>query len=133
MNARLISAALFVSTLVHAQAPSGWSDVQQKGFAFLMAQHKDGAFGAMGRPDVGITALCLAAMESKPREMRTEQEISWLRRGVEEHGCIEYARDVAHAMAGAAMHEGTHVYRDLPDSRDKRFLEALPRWVLARA
>jgi len=69
----------------------------------------------------------------KPRETRSQREISWLRDGVESYGCIDYAREVAHAMAGAAIHEAAQVYRDLPESRDKRFLEALPRWVLARA
>jgi geranylgeranyl diphosphate synthase type II len=68
----------------------------------------------------------------KPRDERTEDEISWLRLSVDSYGCVDYAREVAHAMAGAAIHEAAQVYRNLPDSRDKRFLEALPRWVLAR-
>lgn len=69
----------------------------------------------------------------KSREARTAAEVSWLRLRMDELGCIDYARGVAHAMAGAAIFESTQVYRDLPESRDKRFLEALPRWVLARA
>jgi geranylgeranyl diphosphate synthase type II len=39
---------------------------------------------------------------------------------------------VAHGLAGAAQHEFQGAYADLPDSRDKRFLEALPRWALER-
>ena len=35
--------------------------------------------------------------------------------------------------AGAARHEFALVYGDLPDSRDKQFIAALPRWVLERA
>lgn len=72
------------------------------------------------------------AILGKPREDRTEDEISWLALRVESYGCLDYAREIAHAMAGAAIHEAEKVYGTLPDSRDKRFLEALPRWVLAR-
>ena len=49
------------------------------------------------------------------------------------YGSFDYARLVAHAMAGAAQHEGAALYAGLPDSRDRRFIEALPAWVLARS
>jgi geranylgeranyl diphosphate synthase type II len=69
----------------------------------------------------------------KPRAQRTREDVEWLRRLMDQYGCIEYARSVAHAMAGAAEHEASVVYANIPDSRDKQFLQALPRWVLARA
>jgi geranylgeranyl diphosphate synthase, type II len=69
----------------------------------------------------------------RPRESRSLADVVWLQNQMEEYGCIEYARKVAHAMAGAAIHESKRVYGDLPPSRDQQFLEALPRWVIARA
>jgi geranylgeranyl diphosphate synthase type II len=72
-------------------------------------------------------------MFGKPRAQRTREDVAWLRGLMDQYGCIEYARSVAHAMAGAAEHEASVVYANLPDSRDKQFLRALPRWVLARA
>ena len=52
---------------------------------------------------------------------------------MDEYGCVDYARKVAHGLAGAAQHEFSQMYSELPDSRDKRFVEALPTWVLSRA
>ncbi|HYC53737.1 MAG TPA: polyprenyl synthetase family protein [Candidatus Binatia bacterium] len=75
----------------------------------------------------------VAAILARPRSARSRQDVAWLRRCMDEHGCIEYARSVAHAMAGAAIHEASKIYGGLAPSRDKEFLEALPRWVLARA
>ena len=45
---------------------------------------------------------------------------------------LDYARQVAQGLAGAAQYEFTQLYGNLPDSRDKRFLEALPTWVIER-
>jgi geranylgeranyl diphosphate synthase type II len=66
------------------------------------------------------------------RDGRHESQVAWLRRRMEVHGSLDYARRVAHALAGAARHEATLLYDDLPDSRDRRFIEALPAWVLSR-
>jgi geranylgeranyl diphosphate synthase type II len=49
------------------------------------------------------------------------------------HGCIEYARDVANGLAGAALAEFAATYGHLPPSRDKAFIEALVTWVIERA
>jgi geranylgeranyl diphosphate synthase type II len=67
------------------------------------------------------------------RADRTATDVSWVRSLMEAHGCIEYARQVAHGLAGAAKHEFRSAFGDLPDSRDRRFLEALPTWVIERA
>jgi geranylgeranyl diphosphate synthase type II len=40
---------------------------------------------------------------------------------------------MAHAMAGAALHEFNAAYGALPVSRDKAFLGALPAWVFIRS
>jgi geranylgeranyl diphosphate synthase type II len=47
--------------------------------------------------------------------------------------CIDYARQVAHGLSGAALHEFETAYRGLPDSRDKQFLKSLATWVIERA
>jgi geranylgeranyl diphosphate synthase type II len=67
------------------------------------------------------------------RKERTAEDVHWIRSRIEAHGSIEYARQVAHALAGAALHEFSLAYADVPESRDKRFVGALPTWVLERA
>ena len=68
-----------------------------------------------------------------PRAARTAAVVRWIRELMDEYGCVDYARKVAHGLAGAAQHEFSQMYSELPDSRDKRFVEALPTWVLSRA
>jgi geranylgeranyl diphosphate synthase, type II len=68
----------------------------------------------------------------QPREQRSDKDVDWVRRRMDHYGCIVYARQVAQALAGAAQYEFTQLYQQLPDSRDKRFLEALPAWVIER-
>jgi geranylgeranyl diphosphate synthase type II len=68
-----------------------------------------------------------------PREERDAAEIAWVRARVDAYDCIEYARKVAHGLAGAARHEFAQAFSGVPDSRDKRFIEALPHWVLQRS
>ena len=74
----------------------------------------------------------LHAMLGQPRELRTDSEVLWVRERMDAYGCLDYARQVAHGLAGAAQYEFTELYGQLPDSRDKRFLEALPMWVIER-
>jgi geranylgeranyl diphosphate synthase type II len=45
---------------------------------------------------------------------------------------IAYAQQLANGLAGAAVHEAELLLAGLPDSRDRRFIEALPRWVIER-
>ena len=74
----------------------------------------------------------LSAMLGQPRADRSPEDVSWVRERMDAYGCIDYARQVAHGLAGAAHHEFTLLYQHLPDSRDKRFIEALPSWVIER-
>lgn len=67
------------------------------------------------------------------RDQKPSAEIAWLRDAMLRTGSVEYAQAVAHGLAGAALHEFKGVFAPAPDSRDKRFIEALPRWVLERA
>jgi geranylgeranyl diphosphate synthase, type II len=67
------------------------------------------------------------------RRARNARDVSWIRRQMEEHGSIDRAQQIASALAGAAQHECERLYRGVTDSRDRRFVEALPCWVLERA
>jgi geranylgeranyl diphosphate synthase type II len=68
-----------------------------------------------------------------PRSARDDMGVAWVRERMDAYGCVDYARRVAHGLAGAAQAEYAKLYDDLPDSRDKRFIEALPVWVLERS
>jgi geranylgeranyl diphosphate synthase, type II len=68
----------------------------------------------------------------RPREGRTLAEVRWIRRLMDKYGCTEYARRIAHGLAGAALHEYSLLTAGLPDSRDKRFLEEMVTWVIER-
>lgn len=67
------------------------------------------------------------------REERTAESVRWVANLMRRHGSLEYGRTMAHAMAGAALHEFASAYGALPSSRDKSFLAALPTWVFTRA
>lgn len=74
----------------------------------------------------------LLAMLNRPRFERTADEVRWVRARMDEYDCIDYARQVAHGLVGAAQHEFRLLFGDLPESRDRRFIEALPRWAILR-
>jgi len=67
-----------------------------------------------------------------PRPRRTAEQVRWIRERMDAHGCIEYARETASALAGAALHEFSRIYGHLPPSRDKQFIEELVPWVIER-
>ncbi len=51
---------------------------------------------------------------------------------MDRYGCIEYAREILHGIAGAAKNEYELLFGQLPDSRDKRFLGEVVDWVFER-
>jgi geranylgeranyl diphosphate synthase, type II len=67
------------------------------------------------------------------RANRSAAEVSWIRERMEAYGCIQYAERVAHALAGAANHELALAFGSLPETRDKRFVSQLSRWMLSRS
>jgi geranylgeranyl diphosphate synthase type II len=75
----------------------------------------------------------LSRVLGMPRAERTREEIQWIRERMDRYGSIDYARQVAHGLAGAALHEFALAFAELPDSPDKDFLAALPTWVIERA
>jgi geranylgeranyl diphosphate synthase type II len=76
--------------------------------------------------------LTLADILARPRHERTEADIFWIRERMDACMSIPYAQRVAHGLAGAAHHAFDEVFRDVPDSRDRRFVRGMVRWVLAR-
>ena len=74
----------------------------------------------------------LAEILGRPRGERSIADIEWIRDRMISYQTIAYAQQFANALAGAALHEASALLGDLPDSRDRRFIEALPRWVLER-
>ena len=74
----------------------------------------------------------VSSMLSLPRERRTDADVRRLRQLIEKHGCVDYARQVAHGLAGAALHEYGRTFSAVPDSEDKRFIDGLVTWVFER-
>ena len=74
----------------------------------------------------------ITALLGLSRGERTHEGVRWVRALMDRHGSIEYAQQVAHGLAGAALHEFEVAYGDLPESRDKRFLEAVATWAIER-
>ena len=70
---------------------------------------------------------------AQPRHTRQRDDVAWVRERMDAYECLEYARQMAHGLAGAALHEYARLYADVPDSRDKRFIEAAVTWVLERS
>lgn len=68
-----------------------------------------------------------------PREQRAEDAVYWLQNAMIDRGCVDYAKELAHGLAGAASHEFEKIFGALPDSADKAFLGKLPSWVLERS
>jgi geranylgeranyl diphosphate synthase type II len=75
----------------------------------------------------------LAELLRLPRHERSAADVRWIRKQMDAYGCLAHARQVAHGLAGAALHEYSLLYGGLPDSRDKRFIEGLITWVIERA
>jgi geranylgeranyl diphosphate synthase type II len=75
----------------------------------------------------------IAACLARPRAARSPDDVRWIRDRMDARGSIDYGRRMAHALAGAALHECEAIYGGLPDGRDKRFIDGLVTWVLERA
>ena len=74
----------------------------------------------------------LVAHLGAPLRDRQGDDVRWIRDRMDHHGCIAYARQVARAMAGAALHDYAQLFASVPPSRDRAFLEGLITWVVER-
>ena len=67
-----------------------------------------------------------------PRAEKPESEVQWLRQRIDEEGSIKYAQLTAHGLAGAALAEFDQIFRNIPPSRDARFIRELVTWIFER-
>jgi len=63
---------------------------------------------------------------------RAAADVDWVRDLMGTCGSVEYARSIAHGMAGAALHEFEIAFGGVPASRDKDFIRGLVTWVFER-
>ena len=68
----------------------------------------------------------------QPREETKASDISWFRAVMDRYDSIDYARQVAHGMAGAALEEFAMAFEGAQPSRDLDFLGGLATWVFER-
>lgn len=69
---------------------------------------------------------------SQHRDQKRLADVKWVRRLMDRNGSIEYSRQVAHGLAGAAHAEFERAFAGLPGGRDLDFVRELPRWVIER-
>lgn len=74
----------------------------------------------------------LTRLFSRPREKRGDKDVAWVLSLMAAHGSVEYVRQFAHALAGAALNEFDSIYGNLPPSRDKAFIHGLASWIFTR-
>jgi geranylgeranyl diphosphate synthase, type II len=68
----------------------------------------------------------------QPRDARTGEDVRWVRERMDAYGCLDYAREVAHGLVGAALHEYAASFGSARVCRDAMFVQGLIPWVLER-
>jgi geranylgeranyl diphosphate synthase type II len=76
--------------------------------------------------------LRVRAFLATPRAKKRHRDVTWLRDLMDAHGSLEYARQIAHGMAGAAEDQLRFAFGRAKPGRDRDFIERLPRWVIDR-
>jgi geranylgeranyl diphosphate synthase type II len=66
------------------------------------------------------------------RDRRRAADIRWMLRLLYDVGSIDYTSLVASQLAEEATREAVEIFRSAPDSEEKRFLLAVPRYVVNR-
>lgn len=79
------------------------------------------------------TRARLAAFCGKTRAERDEEGVRWVLGLLREHGSLQFAQQAAVGLAEAGRKEAEALLASLPDSPDRRFLVALPAYMVARA
>jgi geranylgeranyl diphosphate synthase type II len=74
----------------------------------------------------------LDAFLARARDERSEAEVLWIVQLMQRLGSIDYAREVAAAMAGAAQHEFSLAYGGLAPTEDLSFIAGLVPWIFDR-
>ena len=74
----------------------------------------------------------LSRLFRRPREQRDGDDVAFVLSLIAERGSIDYVRQFAHALAGAALHQSDSIYGGLPPSRDREFIQGLANWIFNR-
>ena len=74
----------------------------------------------------------LSRLFRRPREQRNQEDVAFVLSLIAERGSIDYVRQFAHALAGAALHQSASIYGGLPPSRDREFIHGLASWIFNR-
>jgi geranylgeranyl diphosphate synthase type II len=74
----------------------------------------------------------LTKLFRRTRANRRQQDVDWMLALMAAHRSVDYVRQFAHALAGAALHEFDSIYGGLPQSRDKAFIHGLATWIFER-
>jgi geranylgeranyl diphosphate synthase, type II len=82
--------------------------------------------------NAGVAGKRLTHVLSKSRSERSESDVEWLFRCMEKDGSIEFAARSARFLAGAAKFQAEIVLQNAPESEHKRFLLAMPEYVIQR-
>jgi len=75
----------------------------------------------------------LEAFLAQGRREKRAKDVGWVRNLMDRYGSIEYSRQVAHGLAGAAELEFARNFGGLPETRDLAFLRELPTWAIERS
>ena len=67
-----------------------------------------------------------------PRATRSAGDVRWVRRLMDRHGSIEYARTSAHQLAVGALEEFPVAFGDAPAGVERSFLEAIVLYMIER-
>jgi geranylgeranyl diphosphate synthase type II len=76
--------------------------------------------------------LRLSEVFLRSRGQRTKADVEWVCNAIRRYHAVDYAREFAHGLAGAAQHEFAAAFAGARPGQDLEFIEALPAWMLER-
>jgi geranylgeranyl diphosphate synthase, type II len=74
----------------------------------------------------------LTAFLALGRHEKRAEDVRRVRKLLDRYGSLEYSREVAHGLAGAASREFELNFTGLPETQDLQFVRELSTWVLDR-
>jgi geranylgeranyl diphosphate synthase type II len=74
----------------------------------------------------------IEATLGQARADKDPAEVRWMRAAMDRYGSLDYGREVANGIAGAAVEEFHKAFEGARPSRDLAFLEGLATWVFER-
>jgi geranylgeranyl diphosphate synthase type II len=67
-----------------------------------------------------------------PIKERSSDKAAWILNLMHHYDCINYSKNIAKYMAGAAIKEFYSIFSRLPDSEDKSFIESIILYMINR-